>query len=168
MLATLADAPLRDPHLVYEPKYDGIRALIAVVPQGRAAQVTIASRKGNDKTAQFPELVAALADWCVARRTAALLDGEIVALDEAGRPTGFGEIQDRIHLSEPREIARLAVARPVAFVAFDLLHDGAEELTVRPLAERRARLEKALDGLPDGGPLRLARQVPGDGTALLA
>ena len=168
MLATLADAPLRDPHLVYEPKYDGIRALIAVVPDGRAAQVTIASRKGNDKTAQFPELVAALTDWCAGRGTAALLDGEIVALDEARQPTGFGEIQDRIHLAERREIARLAAARPVAFVAFDLLHDGAEELTALPLTERRARLEQALSGLPEGGPLRLARQVPGDGSALLA
>jgi bifunctional non-homologous end joining protein LigD len=168
MLATLADAPLRDPHLVYEPKYDGIRALIAVVPLGPTAQVTIASRKGNDKTAQFPELVAALAGWGASRGAAALLDGEIVALDDAGQPTGFGEIQDRIHLGEPREIARLAAARPVAFVAFDLLHDGAEELTARPLSERRARLEQALHSLADDGPLRLARQVSGDGAALLA
>ena len=169
MLATLADAPLRDPNLVYEPKYDGIRALIAVVPRGRRApDVTIASRKGNDKTAQFRELVAALADWGAGRGTAALLDGEIVALDETGQPTGFGEIQDRIHLTERREIARLAAARPVAFVAFDLLHDGAEELTALSLTDRRARLEEALRGLPDGGPLRLARQVTGDGTALMA
>ncbi len=168
MLATLADAPLRDPHLVYEPKYDGIRALIAVVPRGRAAEVTIASRKGNDKTAQFPELVAALAAWCARRGAAALLDGEIVALDEQGQPVGFGNIQDRIHLSEPREIARLAAARPVAFVAFDLLHDGADELTARPLAERRARLERALAGARDDAPLRLARQVSGDGTTLWA
>ncbi len=105
-------------------------------------QVTIASRKGNDKTAQFPELVAALAAWGAGRGTAALLDGEIVALDEAGQPTGFGEIQDRIHLTEPREIARLAAARPVAFVAFDLLHDGAEELTGPP-ADRAARPPRA-------------------------
>ncbi len=168
MLATLADAPLRDPHLVYEPKYDGIRALIAVVPRGATAEVTIASRKGNDKTAQFPELVTALAAWCARRRAAALLDGEIVALDERGQPVGFGHIQERIHLSEPSEIARLAAARPVAFVAFDLLHDGADELTARPLAERRARLEQALPDARGDGPLRLARQVSGDGTALWA
>lgn len=168
MLATLADAPLRDPHLVYEPKYDGIRALIAVLPHEQSAQVTIASRKGNDKTAQFPELVAALAEWGARRGAPALLDGEIVALDEAGEPVGFGNIQDRIHLSDPREIGRLAAARPVAFVAFDLLHDGADELTARPLAARRARLEQALAGLGEGGPVRLARQVTGDGTTLFA
>jgi bifunctional non-homologous end joining protein LigD len=168
MLATLADAPLRDPHLVYEPKYDGIRALIAVVPRGSSAQVTIASRRGNDKTAQFPELVAAIAAWGAARGAAALLDGEIVALDEAGQPLGFGSIQDRIHLTETREIARLAAARPVAFVAFDLLHDGADELTALPLSERRARLENALRVPEDRGPLRIARQVRADGTELMA
>ncbi len=169
MLATLADAPLRDPNLVYEPKYDGIRALIAVVPRrSKPAEVTIASRRGNDKTAQFPELVAALAAWGAARGAAALLDGEIVALDEAGDPVGFGNIQDRIHLTEPREIARLAAARPVAFVAFDLLHDGADELTALPLSERRVRLEAALRVPEDRGPLRIARQVRGDGTQLMA
>src|SRR6185312_9913639 len=97
-----------------------------------------------------------------------LLDGEIVALDATGEPVGFGNIQDRIHLTDAREIGRLAAARPVAFVAFDLLHDGADELTARPLAERRGRLEKALAGLPRDGALRLARQVRGDGTALMA
>ncbi|HXJ21027.1 MAG TPA: DNA ligase D [Polyangia bacterium] len=168
MLATLADAPLRDPHLVYEPKYDGIRALIAVVPQGRTTRVTIASRNGKDKTAQFPELVAAIAAWGGERGAGALLDGEIVALDQAGRPLGFGDIQDRIHLNEPREIARLAAARPVAFIAFDLLHDGVEELTGRPLSERRVRLEAALRLPEDRGPFRIARQVAGDGTALMA
>jgi bifunctional non-homologous end joining protein LigD len=169
MLATLADAPLRDPNLVYEPKYDGIRALVAVVPRGPACDVTIASRKGNDKTAQFPELTAALAAWGARRGAAALLDGEIVALDAAGQPVGFGHIQDRIHLTDAREIARLAAARPVAFVAFDLLHDGTDDLTARPLADRRVRLEAALEGLGDGGgPLRLARQARGDGTALMA
>jgi bifunctional non-homologous end joining protein LigD len=168
MLATLADAPLRDPNLVYEPKYDGIRALIAVVPRGRSADVTIASRRGNDKTVQFPELVAAIAAWGAARRAGALLDGEIVALDEGGEPLGFGNIQDRIHLSEPREIARLAAVHPVAYVAFDLLHDGAEELTARPLAERRVELEAALGALDPRGALRIARQVRGDGTELMA
>jgi bifunctional non-homologous end joining protein LigD len=168
MLATLADAPMRDPHLVYEPKYDGIRALIAVVPGGGSAAVTIASRRGNDKTAQFPEVVAALAAWGAARGAAALLDGEIVALDDSGEPLGFGNIQERIHLTDAREIGRLAQSRPVAFVAFDLLHDGSDELTGRPLAQRRAHLEAALGALPERGALRIARQVPGDGTALMA
>ena len=169
MLATLAEAPLVDPNLVYEPKYDGIRALISVTPAKAATgavAVTIASRRGNDKTSQFPEVVEALARWGKGRKEAALLDGEIVALDDAGDPVGFERLQERIHQSSPREVARLRGERPVAFVAFDLLRDGREDLTGLALAERRARLEAALDGGLDST-LRIARQERGDGTALM-
>ena len=58
MLATLADAPLVQPGLIYEPKYDGIRALVHVAPGN---DVRVWSRLGNDKTRQFPSLVSALA-----------------------------------------------------------------------------------------------------------
>ena len=167
MLATLADAPLRDPNLVYEPKYDGIRALVSVAPRARAVEVTISSRLGNDKTAQFPELVAALHAWGRRRKTAALLDGEIVALDGDGVPVGFEKLQERIHLTSARDVARLAAAKPVALVAFDLLRDGDADLCGLTLTERRRRLEAALAGLP-GDTIRLARQEPGDGTALMA
>ena len=166
MLATLAEAPLVDPNLVYEPKYDGIRALISVVLRGHSVEVTIASRRGNEKTRQFPEVVEALTRWGKKRQAAALFDGEIVALDDRGEPVGFERLQERIHQTSAREVARLAGQRPVAFVAFDLLHDGTDDLIGLPLAERRGRLEAALrDGVD--GTLRLARQVRGDGTALM-
>src|SRR4051812_22561892 len=166
MLATLAEAPLVDPNLVYEPKYDGIRALISVVVRGHSVEVTIASRRGNEKTKQFPEVVEALTRWGKKRKTAALFDGEIVALDDQGEPVGFERLQERIHQTSAREVARLAGERPVAFVAFDLLHDGTDDLVGLPLAERRGRLEAALaNGV--NGTLRLARQVRGDGTALM-
>jgi bifunctional non-homologous end joining protein LigD len=166
MLATLAEAPLVDPNLVYEPKYDGIRALVSVVPRGRSVEVTIASRQGNDKTKQFPEVVEALTRWGKRRKAAALFDGEIVALDAQGEPMGFERLQERIHQTSVPEVARLAGERPVAFVAFDLLHDGADELVGLPLRERRGRLEAALAEGVDGT-LRMARQVRGDGTALM-
>ncbi len=69
MLAVQADAPLSDPDLVYELKYDGIRALVTVTPARgkKRAQVAIASRAGNDKTAQFPEVVHALSVWGAGR-----------------------------------------------------------------------------------------------------
>lgn len=57
MLAAPGEAALVDERLAYEPKHDGIRALVALAP-GRANPVRIWSRLGNDKTAQFPELVA--------------------------------------------------------------------------------------------------------------
>src|SRR5580692_4813318 len=144
MLATLADAPLCDPHLVYEPKYDGIRALVTVTAHGGVA---IASRVGNDKTAQFPEVVAALEAWAKQRARPAVLDGEIVALDAAGGPLGFGRLQPRIHLQgghRGADVARAAARQPVALVVFDLLRDGDEDLCTRPLTERRVRLEAAL------------------------
>ena len=67
-VATEVDPPLEDPRLVYEPKYDGIRAIVQVDP-GPAPQVRLWSRNGNEKSRQFPELVAALSAW------AASLDG---------------------------------------------------------------------------------------------
>jgi bifunctional non-homologous end joining protein LigD len=167
MLATLADAPLSDPNLVYEPKYDGIRALVSVATRGRAVEVTIASRLGNDKTAQFPELVAALEAWGRRRKAAALLDGEIVALDPDGEPLGFEKLQDRIHLTSARDVARLAAEKPVALVVFDLLRDGDEDLCGLALTERRRRLEKALRGAP-AQRIRISRQERGDGVALMA
>ena len=56
MLASLADAPLDDPQLVYEPKYDGIRAIVEAGADG----VHLWSRLGNEKAHQFPEVAAAL------------------------------------------------------------------------------------------------------------
>jgi bifunctional non-homologous end joining protein LigD len=167
MLATLAEAPLSDPNLVYEPKYDGIRALIAVAP-GASPKVAIASRQGNDKTAQFPEIVAGFTRWAAGRSEGALFDGEIVALDAGGRPLGFGRLQERIHLVGAGDVARRAAAQPVAFYAFDVLRVGADDLCRQPLRERRARLEALVGGAPQDGALRLSRQVAGDGEALMA
>src|ERR1700675_4291548 len=95
MLASLAEAPLDDPHLVYEPKYDGIRAIVEVAPKG---PVRLWSRLGNEKTRQFPEIADALGQWARALKAPLVLDGEIVALDVKGDPTGFQKLQGRIHL----------------------------------------------------------------------
>src|SRR5215210_5473893 len=110
MLATLADAPLSDPTLVYEPKYDGIRAIALVTPRkrGQDADVLIWSRLGNDKTHQFPEIAGALARWGGRRNRGAVLDGEIVALDAGGEPAGFQRLQERMHLAGARNVARKA------------------------------------------------------------
>src|SRR3954452_22545813 len=97
MLASLVDdAPVGHPHLVYEPKYDGIRAIVEIAPKG---ETRLWSRLGNEKTRQFPEIAAALRHWARARKQPLILDGEIVALDRDGEPTGFQNLQGRIHLS---------------------------------------------------------------------
>ena len=127
MLASLADAPLQDSQLVYEPKYDGIRAIAeiggtgsaqgpatgsrgsarAAADKGRGAVqrtatrplVRLWSRLGNDKASQFPEIAAALHRWAAKRTAPVVLDGEIVALDANGQPAGFQQLQGRIHLA---------------------------------------------------------------------
>src|SRR5688500_7932241 len=103
MLATLADAPLTQPGLVYEPKYDGIRALIHAAPASPRAEIRIWSRLGNDKTGQFPSIVKALEPLARTLDGPLLLDGEIVALDGDRRPAGFQRLQGRIHLKEARD-----------------------------------------------------------------
>jgi bifunctional non-homologous end joining protein LigD len=162
MLASLADAPLEDPQLVYEPKYDGIRAIVAVPAGGRG--VRLWSRLGNEKTAQFPEIAGALEQWARRLRTSLVLDGEIVALDARGEPTGFQQLQGRIHLDE--QPGNAPSRSGVAFIAFDLLRRGAEDLRERPLLERRAALERSF--APKGRILRISEMAHGDGRALYA
>jgi bifunctional non-homologous end joining protein LigD len=169
MLASLAEAPLRDDQLVYEPKYDGIRAIAEVAPptggrgRGRSGgSVKLWSRLGNEKTHQFPEVAAALAQWARGLKAPVVLDGEIVALDAKGQPAGFQNLQGRIHLSEVDEPAG---GGRVAFIAFDILHDGAVDLRGRPLLDRRAALERVFHDT--GSPLlRISEMVRGDGRDL--
>src|SRR5204863_10052587 len=172
---------LEDESLVYEPKYDGIRAIVELNPdvvrpfnklrvvpssvEGRQAQagpVRIWSRLANDKTAQFPDLVAALARYSKKLKGPVVLDGEIVALDEHGEPAGFQRLQNRIHLTESHS---QSAAGRVAFIAFDVLRDRGEDLRPLPLTARRARLERIFRN-PGSPILRISEVAPGDGRAL--
>jgi bifunctional non-homologous end joining protein LigD len=165
MLATLADPPLAGAGLVYEPKYDGIRGLIHVPPAGTKDGVRLWSRLGNDKTTQFPSVVRALEAARKDLRGPLLIDAEIVALDEQGRPAGFQRLQGRIHLKESRDVEYIDKAQPVAMIAFDLLRDGDDDIRGLPLTERRARLEERLKGITSDT-LRISEQVAADGRAL--
>lgn len=178
MLASTAEAPLASEALAYEPKYDGVRALVSVDPPSRGkpsgrfgaagppsprggVSVRLWSRLGNEKTAQFPEVVDAIARWGRNLDRPVLLDGEIVALDDRGEPVGFQNLQGRIHLRTPTQTA------PIAFIAFDLLREGDTDLRTLPLRERRPRLEQLLAAVRDPR-LRISEQVVGDGRALQA
>ncbi len=169
MLAKLAEPPLSGDSLVFEPKYDGIRALVAVDPAQKNSAAPVAARlwarSGNEKTAQFPELATAVGDLSVAIGRGLVLDGEIVALGPDGEPASFETLQQRMHLSRAIDVRHRARATPTALIVFDVLRDGDEDLRGLPLAERRARLESML--LERAGPIvRLARQVRGDGREL--
>jgi len=172
MLAVLADprdVPLVSERLVFEPKYDGIRALVAIEPPAPNAQrpaVTIRSRNGHDKTDQFPDLAAAFERLGATLDRPILIDGEIAALDERGRPASFTRLQKRIHLTGRAAVAEVARSQPVRFFAFDLLRDGDEDLRRRPFTERRVRLQDVFRP-PARSTLGLSRIAPGDGRALM-
>ena len=171
MLATTLEAPLLSSALVYEPKYDGIRALVAAEP---SAPARFWSRLGNEKTRQFPEIADAVDGLARRLDRPVLIDGEIVALDDKGEPCGFQNLQGRIHLKNPdaaeSKVARASAARDdsrVALIVFDLLRDGDEDLRTLPLRDRRARLERLMRGVRDSR-LRISEQVAGDGREMRA
>ncbi len=134
MLATAGALPTpeQDDRWGYEFKWDGVRAVAAVA----RGELVLTSRKGTEITARYPE-VGRLPDALVGHDV--VVDGEIVLLDAAGRPD-FGALQNRMHRTGP-EVPRLAAARPVSYLVFDLLAWDGVDLTTRPYAERRARLD---------------------------
>ncbi|HEY7563983.1 MAG TPA: DNA polymerase ligase N-terminal domain-containing protein, partial [Acidimicrobiia bacterium] len=134
MLATLVKEPFDDPAFVFEPKWDGIRAL-AVCDQA----TRLVSRRGNDVSAGYPEL-ARIHERLVA--IDAVLDGEIVAMED-GVPS-FQKLQQRMHVRDEAQISRLMKQVPVAFIAFDLLYLDGKQMIARPWSERRAALEEIL------------------------
>jgi bifunctional non-homologous end joining protein LigD len=147
-LATLvSDAPSGD-DWVHELKFDGYRLLVTV----HAGEVTLKTRNGNDWTKRLPTLAAALARLDV---EAAVLDGELVALDERGIPD-FQRLQNS--LSEGENAGHV-------YYAFDLLHLNGKDLRAAPLTERKRALAELLRGAPkDIAPtLRLSEHVVGQG-----
>jgi bifunctional non-homologous end joining protein LigD len=179
MLASTAHAPLDSPDLAYEPKYDGIRAIVSIAPAG----IRMWSRLGNEKTSQFPEIVAALKEWSRGLTRPVVLDGEIVALDGDGEPAGFQNLQGRIHLKttsvapsrgtaahrrgdkKPEGLRVSESPTPVAVIFFDILRDADEDLRGLPLRDRRERLE-ALFARASHPCVRLSEQIAGDGREL--
>jgi bifunctional non-homologous end joining protein LigD len=141
MKATTATLPSGDAW-VYEVKWDGMRIVADVTPDGVRAWTA----NGRDASVTFPELDA-LAEALAPLD--ALLDGEIVALDDRGRPS-FERLQQRMHVSSRAEAARRAADTPVGYVVFDMLRLGGHDLTGRPWHERRRLLEQIADDLPPG------------------
>ncbi|MDQ0377939.1 non-homologous end-joining DNA ligase [Amycolatopsis thermophila] len=137
MLATPGQPPA-GPGWAFEWKWDGVRAMVAVDTGGVVAR----SRNLRDITSSYPELrvLPELVDRPL------LLDGELVTLDDRGRPD-FGRLQSRMHVARPRP--ELLESHPVAFFVFDLLHDSGRDLTREPYEDRRGQLaELALDAPP--------------------
>lgn len=150
-MATLSEAPPEGEAWVHEIKYDGYRAIASVA----GGAVRIFTRNGLDWTDRFAGVVQALADLPCA---AALLDGEIVVLDERGR-SDFGALQ--------RTLAD-GKGGGLVYYLFDLLELDGESLRNRPLTERKEKLAALLVDGPKAGPLLYSDHVAGSGSAIFA
>ena len=135
MLATLIDRPFSDPGWLFEIKWDGARTLAWITED----EIHLRSRAGNEVTQQYPEL-ASLPRHVRARR--ALLDGEIVVLDERGH-SDFERMQQRMNVQRPSPDLRARY--PVTYFLFDLLHCDGHDLREVPLLERKNFLRRILD-----------------------
>lgn len=114
---------------VHEVKWDGIRLL----GEYAAGRLRLTTRNENDATAGWPELA-----HDPGRDL--LVDGEVIALNDRGLPD-FRVLGERMHVRDPRKVARFAAARPATYMVFDLLRLDGADLTGLSWTERRARLE---------------------------
>ncbi len=155
MLATLSEKPFRNDDWLFELKLDGIRAI--AVKNG--TRLDMRTRNARSLADRFPTLAQAFKELPV---DTAVLDGEIVALDEKGH-SHFHLIQPRIHLSRAKDIAIADEQIPVYFYAFDLLYLNGYNLMKFPLIERKAVLGQLIPG--NDGWIRYADHIEGDGVA---
>ena len=142
MLATLTDAAHfgDESGWAFEMKWDGVRA-VAYLAAGR---VKLLSRKGRDDTKAYFDVADELPKINV---KTAILDGEVVVTDAAGRPN-FGLLQHRINLTKPADIERTAKTYPAQLMLFDILELNGQSLIKKTYEERREILENLIPPEP--------------------
>ncbi|HET7029641.1 MAG TPA: DNA ligase D [Candidatus Limnocylindrales bacterium] len=158
MAATLATRAFTDPDWLFEIKWDGYR-VEAVVRDGT---VKLWTRSLKDGETYFPSLLASPASWIDARE--AIVDGEVVALDEAGRPD-FSLLQERISERRAGTKGERAASGPLVYQAFDLLYLDGRSLLKVPLEDRKRLLRSVLR---ETTRVRYASHVVGEGEAFMA
>jgi bifunctional non-homologous end joining protein LigD len=157
MLAKPGKLPENYDDYGFEIKWDGLRAIAYIAAGG----ITVQSRNRKEITAQYPEL-AALAAALGRRRV--VLDGEIVALGEDGRPS-FASLQHRMGRKSVAAIEKLAVTIPVSYMIFDVMYLDGDMLLEQPYRHRREVLRSLeLEGQWWRTPLSRA----GEGPAMIA
>jgi len=148
-LATLVDELPQGSDWLFEVKFDGYRAIIAASGES----VRIYTRNGLDWTGRFPTIARALTDLDL---DAALLDGEIVAVDGEGR-SDFATLQRKLKTGD----------HGLSCFVFDLVAEAGQKLSAKPLITRKKRLQRLLAGTPRDGPIFYADHVAGDGRKML-
>ncbi|HEV8244775.1 MAG TPA: DNA polymerase ligase N-terminal domain-containing protein, partial [Polyangiaceae bacterium] len=129
MLTATEPATLNDPERVYELKLDGVR----IVADKHGESAVLRYRNGGSAGASYPEIARAVAALAPER---VVLDGEIVAFDERGRPS-FQRILPRIQARRPRDVLRVMEEIPVSYLVFDILALGDRDLRSLPLTTRK-------------------------------
>jgi bifunctional non-homologous end joining protein LigD len=156
MKAVTGTLPTDETGWAYEIKWDGVRVITAI----EGDRVRLRSSRGNDITGRYPEvheLARALEGHTV------VLDGEVVAFDDDGRPN-FGRLQTRMHVASAAEVRRRAESVPITYVVFDLLHLDGHDVMPLPYLERRRLLTELV---PDDGCWTVPKHRESDGAALL-
>jgi bifunctional non-homologous end joining protein LigD len=156
MKAVTGTLPGDETGWAFEIKWDGVRVLSGIEPAG----VRLRSSRGNDITGRYPELQSLRQALGTHH---AILDGEVVAFDENGRPS-FGRLQHRMHLANAAEVRTRAADLPITYVVFDLLELDGNDVTPLPYLERRRLLTELL---PDDGCWTVPVHRDADGAALL-
>lgn len=158
MMAKLASAlPPNQQEYGFEFKWDGIRAVVFC----RGGSVRVQTRNLEDVSRRYPEL------WALGealRSHQAVLDGEVVALDDKGRPS-FERLQQRMGLTSEAEVRHKMLEVPVLYMIFDLVYLDGRSLLRTPYRERRRQLESL--GL-QAGHWQVPPAVEGDGSSVLA
>jgi bifunctional non-homologous end joining protein LigD len=135
-LGSFADVDESTDEWAIEMKWDGIRALAYVSPAG----AHFFTRNGIEVTATYPDL----AELVSRVHGTAVLDGEIVALNKAGRPD-FGLLQQRMNLTKKADVDPAARATPVYYLVFDILEADGKSATSQTYDERRELLGRTVD-----------------------
>ena len=155
MLATLVKKPFSGPQWLFEPKLDGYR-ILARLQDGR---VTLISRNGLDSTAKYPRVTAQLT---VQSASEMLLDGEMVALDESGRPC-FQCLQDYANPYLGHPSGKPPAEYSLLYYVFDILYLNGYDLRQAPLLQRKKLLAAFLKASPQVRPVEYFED---DGEAL--
>jgi bifunctional non-homologous end joining protein LigD len=140
MLGTLIDTPFDSSEWVFEVKWDGVRAILFLNKEEQILEL----KSRNDKliTHRYPELLSPLKS-AINCKESAILDGEIVILDQKGFPD-FQEHQRRMNVDHPKDIERLAKEIPSIYYFFDILYIDGRNVQTLPFVERRQILSNVI------------------------
>jgi bifunctional non-homologous end joining protein LigD len=159
MLAHPFEKAFNSKEWVFEIKWDGVRAVLFK----KDREIRIQSRNGNDITKRYPEVVAA-AKLSLRGCKSAILDGEIVVLNEYGIPD-FHTHQHRMHIQSLQEIMAMSVEFPSTYYVFDILHKEDQNLKGLGYLERRDLLSSTLK---ENDTIKISEFIEEKGTAILA